>query len=123
MPNRTKEQLRNEINDCKHDLEQWIGRPVRMFSCPNGSFDNRVGPRLAEAGYSPGVTTENHPLTLGDDRYYIPRFSVMDDGRMLSENVCHAFGLWQRVMEVLEVSKLIRRNADSDRIEHAHFTA
>ena len=122
MPNCTEEELRNEINDSKRDLEQWTGRPISVFSYPNGSFDNRVGPLLAEAGYSLGFTTENHPITLGDDHYYIPRFSVMDDGS-LSENVCHAFGLWQPVMEVLGVSKLIRKNADSDRIEHAHFAA
>jgi len=42
---------------------------------------------------------------LADKPYYIPRFSIMDDGS-LSENICHAFGLWSPAMNLLRALKL-----------------
>jgi peptidoglycan/xylan/chitin deacetylase (PgdA/CDA1 family) len=101
MPNCNDEELRKEISGSKRDLEQWTGRQVRVFSYPNGSFDERTARVLAEAGYSLAFTTENHAITLGDDPYYIPRFSIMDDGS-LSENICHAFGLWSPIIKTFK---------------------
>jgi len=114
MPNCTDEELRKEINDSKRDLERWTSRPIRAFCYPNGDFDDRTGPLLAEAGYSLAFTTENHAVTLADNPYYVPRFSVMDDGS-LSENICHAFGLWEPTMNVLGVPKLNRRKPPRNR--------
>jgi len=104
MPNCDEEQLRKEINDSKRDLEQWSGRPVRAFSYPNGDFDKRTARVLSEAGYSLGFTTQEHAITLADDRYYLPRFSIMDDGS-LTENICHAFGLWSPVVNAVKATR------------------
>jgi len=112
MPNCTEEELRKEITDSKRDLEQWTHRPVRVFSYPNGGFDHRTARVLAEAGYSLAFTTENHPITLADNPYYIPRFSIMDDGS-LSENICHAFGLWPPVITLIRALKLNRMRVES----------
>jgi len=101
MPTCNEEELRKEISDSKRDLEQWTGRPVRVFSYPNGSCDERTARVLAEAGYSLAFTTENHAITLADDPYYLPRFSIMDDGS-LSENICHAFGLWSPIIKAVK---------------------
>jgi poly-beta-1,6-N-acetyl-D-glucosamine N-deacetylase len=101
LPNCDEEELREEINDSKRDLEQWTDRPVRVFSYPNGSFDGRTARVLAEAGYSLAFTTEEHAITLADDFYYIPRFSIMDNGSS-SENICHAFGLWSPIIKAVK---------------------
>jgi peptidoglycan/xylan/chitin deacetylase (PgdA/CDA1 family) len=93
MPNCDDEELRREIYDSKRDLEEWTGRPVRVFSYPNGDFDQRTGSVLAEAGYSLAFTTESRAISVTDDPYYIPRLSIMDDGS-LAENICHALGVW-----------------------------
>jgi peptidoglycan/xylan/chitin deacetylase (PgdA/CDA1 family) len=100
MPNCTDDELRKEINNSKHDLELWTSRPVRVFSYPNGNSDDRTGRVLAEAGYSLGFTCDYHPITLANNTYYVPRFSIMDDGS-LSENICHAFGIWQSAINRL----------------------
>jgi peptidoglycan/xylan/chitin deacetylase (PgdA/CDA1 family) len=104
MPNCDDEQLRKEINDSKRELEQWAGRPVRVFSYPNGDFDSRTARVLAEAGYTLAFTTENRAITLSDDRYYLPRLSIMDDGS-LTENICHAFGLWSPIVNAVKAMK------------------
>jgi peptidoglycan/xylan/chitin deacetylase (PgdA/CDA1 family) len=101
MPNCDEEELRKEIHDSKRDLEQWTGRPVRVFSYPNGDFDERTARVLAAAGYSLAFTAEDRALTLADDPYYIPRSSIMDDGS-LSENICHAFGLWSPITKAVK---------------------
>ena len=93
LPTCTESELRQEFNESKRDLEQWTGRKVRALAYPNGYFDERAGRLLAEAGYSLAFTTEAHAITLRDDRYYMPRCSLMDDGS-LCENLCHALGLW-----------------------------
>ena len=113
MPNCNEEELRKEIIDSKRDLEQWTGLPVRVFSYPNGSFDKRTARVLAEAKYSLAFTTEEHAITLADDPYYMPRFSIMDDGS-LSENICHAFGLWPPFIKAVNGSALIP-NLDGSR--------
>jgi peptidoglycan/xylan/chitin deacetylase (PgdA/CDA1 family) len=104
LPNCDAEELRNEINDSKRELEKWTGRPVRVFSYPNGDFDERTSRILAEAGYSLAFTTENRAITLGENPYYIPRFSIMDDGS-LAENICHALGLRAPVVNALRRGK------------------
>jgi peptidoglycan/xylan/chitin deacetylase (PgdA/CDA1 family) len=100
LPNCDEEQLRNEILGSKRDLEDWTGRPIRVFSYPNGDFDERTSEILAEAGYTLAFTTENRPITLIDSPYYVPRLSLMDDGS-LAENICHAFGLWPPFATIL----------------------
>jgi peptidoglycan/xylan/chitin deacetylase (PgdA/CDA1 family) len=115
MPNCTEEELRKEIYDSKRDLEQWTSRPVRVFSYPNGDFDNRTAHLLAEAGYSLAFTTENRPITLADNPYYLPRLSIMDDGSV-SENICHALGLWSHLTTVLGRSKPRRTRAEPNRL-------
>jgi poly-beta-1,6-N-acetyl-D-glucosamine N-deacetylase len=106
LPNCNDDELRKEISDSKRDLEQWTGRPVRVFSYPNGDFDKRTARVLAEAGYSLAFTTEEHPITVADNPYYLPRFSIMDDGS-LTENICHAFGLWAPFIRAVKRFALI----------------
>jgi peptidoglycan/xylan/chitin deacetylase (PgdA/CDA1 family) len=104
LPNCDAEELRKEINNSKRELEEWTGRPVRVFSYPNGDFDERTLRVLAEAGYSLAFTTENRAITLGENPYYIPRCSIMDDGS-LAENICHALGLSAPVVNALKRRK------------------
>jgi peptidoglycan/xylan/chitin deacetylase (PgdA/CDA1 family) len=113
MPNCNDDELRKEISDSRRDLEQWTGRPVRVFSYPNGDFDKRTARVLAEAGYSLAFTTEEHPITLADNPYYLPRFSIMDDGS-LTENICHALGLWVPLIRTVK-SFALKPNLDAAR--------
>ena len=98
LPNCDDQLLCDEVTGSKQQLETWTGRPVRFFSYPNGDFDVRTSSVLAEAGYQLGFTTENRVMRVSDPRFYLPRFSVMDDGSF-TENLCHALGLWTPVVE------------------------
>jgi peptidoglycan/xylan/chitin deacetylase (PgdA/CDA1 family) len=104
LPTCTQEELRYEVEESKRDLELWTGRPVRVFSYPNGDFDWRAELALAEAGYSLAFTSVARPITLTAECYQVPRSSIMDDGSVI-ENICHAFGLWSSLIEVLKRSR------------------
>jgi peptidoglycan/xylan/chitin deacetylase (PgdA/CDA1 family)/GT2 family glycosyltransferase len=64
------EQLRREVADSKHALEDLLGAEVHSFAYPYGGVDQRVRAAVAEAGYKiafttmPGLNWWNDPLTL-----------------------------------------------------------
>jgi peptidoglycan/xylan/chitin deacetylase (PgdA/CDA1 family) len=64
------EQLRHEVTDSKHALEDLLSAEVYSFAYPYGGVDQRVRAAVAEAGYKiafttmPGLNWWNDPLTL-----------------------------------------------------------
>lgn len=68
---------RREIVDNKADLEQIIGRAVRLFAYPNGrpptDFDARHVAMVIEAGYDAAFTTVGCAATAANSRYELPR--------------------------------------------------
>ena len=101
LPNCGEAELWDEILNSKKDLEDWTGRSIRVFSYPNGDFDVRTWRVLAQAGYSLAFTTQSRPITIAESPYYLPRLSVMDDGS-ITENICHALGLWPPMASLLK---------------------
>ncbi len=69
LPEVSDEQLRREVRDSKHRLEDALGTEVTSFAYPYGGVDRRVRSAVAEAGYKlafttlPGVNWWNDPLT------------------------------------------------------------
>src|SRR6185437_4248459 len=69
LPDVSDEQLRREVRDSKHRLEDALGAEVTSFAYPYGGVDRRVRSAVAEAGYKlafttlPGVNWWNDPLT------------------------------------------------------------
>ena len=68
---------RREIVDNKADLEQIIGRPVRLFAYPNGrpptDFDARHVAMVEAAGYDAAFTTVGCAATAGNSPFEFPR--------------------------------------------------
>ncbi|OFX16325.1 MAG: hypothetical protein A2Z18_04505 [Armatimonadetes bacterium RBG_16_58_9] len=72
----TDEQLRAELANSKHVLEDIIGTEVAAFSYPYGDYDNRVLEEVVAAGYSSAVATKLGVITLGVRAFEIPRVNV-----------------------------------------------
>lgn len=64
-----------EIVDCKHLLEDEIGKTVNYFAYPNGTFDHVVWTTVAGAGYAVAVSTEQTKTLKPSDRWYLPRIT------------------------------------------------
>lgn len=72
------EAQRAEIEQNKADLEVLVGKAVRVFSYPNGSY-SRDTPRLVEAlGFACACTSVDGTCSSRTDRYRIPRLWAPD---------------------------------------------
>lgn len=70
-----EDQLRRELVDSRHRLEDIIGREVVSFSYPYGDYDDRVLAAVITAGYKYAVTTRLG--TVGKTSVFeIPRVNV-----------------------------------------------
>ncbi len=77
--------VRNELSQCKQELEHRLGKRVRAFAYPNGTWDQRVRKMVEEAGYECAFTTEkgwHHP---GADRFTIRRI-MLHEGMVTGPN-------------------------------------
>jgi peptidoglycan/xylan/chitin deacetylase (PgdA/CDA1 family) len=101
LPNCAENELEYELAESKRRLEDWTGKPVTTFAYPSGSFDGRERRFLEKYGYEIAATIKNGHTGPDSDRYLIPRSGVMDDGSFI-ENLCHALGVWEPVVNKLK---------------------
>ncbi len=73
---------RMEIEGGKKELEDIIGKPVRMFAYPNGKvgkdFDERHTRMARDAGFAAAFTTRVGAVTSSQDRFQLPRSRPWD---------------------------------------------
>ena len=76
------EAARHEIEQCKRDLEDITGTPVRYFAYPNGKvgkdFDERHKEMVRSAGFAAAFSTEVGPAVRGRDLFQLPRSRPWD---------------------------------------------
>jgi peptidoglycan/xylan/chitin deacetylase (PgdA/CDA1 family) len=94
----TPVQVGFELKESKRSLDSWIRTDIKCFAYPEGKFDGRERPALAEFGYTMAATTENALITRETDPYLVPRFSVADDIGSL-EAICNMVGLWRPTID------------------------
>jgi hypothetical protein len=70
-----------------------------IFSYPNGDYDDREIEYL-KTGYIMATVQDDESITPETDRYKVPRFSVGEG--YFPEELCHMFGIWQRIMKKLK---------------------
>jgi peptidoglycan/xylan/chitin deacetylase (PgdA/CDA1 family) len=75
-----------ELSDCKHQIENIIGAPVRYVAYPNGAVNQAVLAATAEAGYRAAFTTRASATLRPDQPYLLPRFRY-DPGEPVSRVV------------------------------------
>lgn len=76
----------DEMSRSKHDLEQILGEPVKLFAYPNGvpEQDYTVAhvAMARECGFSAAVSTAWGAASTRSDRFQLPRFSPWDRTRL-----------------------------------------
>lgn len=68
--------LRAEVRDSKHVLEDLLGRPVHGFSYPYGAWDARIRDEVIEAGYRYATATTLRVVDGTLDPFAIPRMNM-----------------------------------------------
>ncbi len=79
------ESVRWELNECKRVLELELGKPIRAFAYPNGTWDERVRKMVVEAGYECAFTTERGWYRPGSDRFAVRRI-MLHEGMVTGPN-------------------------------------
>ena len=62
-----------ELSDCKHQIEDIIGVPVRYLAYPNGAANQAVVDATAQAGYRAAFTTRLSATLRPDQPLLVPR--------------------------------------------------
>jgi peptidoglycan/xylan/chitin deacetylase (PgdA/CDA1 family) len=85
----------DEILLSKKHLEEIVGRKIKGFAYPNGSYGEREIALLKKHGYQYGFTTKSGYINLEKNRclYSLPRIEVMEEVSF-AENLCRMSGLW-----------------------------
>ena len=69
-------ELRMELVDARHALEDLLGRPVLGFAYPYGEYDARVREAVAAAGYRYATTCRQGVLVPTSDLLLLPRMNI-----------------------------------------------
>jgi len=75
-----EDELRSEIQNSKKTIEVMTSQPVKIFTCPNGIYNEKVIAMVEEANYQYMFTTEEHKtkqsLITNQKLNMLPRISV-----------------------------------------------
>ncbi len=67
----------SEVQDCKKELEDILGRAVEQFCYPFGIYDARHPPMVEEAQYLAATTTHRGRVLAGADMFQLRRIPVV----------------------------------------------
>lgn len=67
------EDLYDEIQNSKTELERKLGAPVRFFCYPYGDYNKKIAGLVKQAGYAGGLTTKRGLACGKDEHLEIPR--------------------------------------------------
>lgn len=82
-------QLKTEMEDSKHHIEDLIGKPVNYISYPFGDVDLRVRDAAENAGYKAGCSIHFEINTAGRDKFLLNRCGILkhDSLRVLKQKI------------------------------------
>jgi peptidoglycan/xylan/chitin deacetylase (PgdA/CDA1 family)/glycosyltransferase involved in cell wall biosynthesis len=73
LPAQPLEVQRGEIRDCKRHLEQLLDVQISSFAYPYGEYSRDTVNIAREAGFQYAVTVDCRPVTVGAERWLLPR--------------------------------------------------
>lgn len=109
----TEEELRDELQGSRADLEAMLDVPVRTFCYPYGHVDDRVRAAARAAGYLAAVSIHAQPGARPGDLWALPRM-IINPGESRFERRLKAGGLyplWSRLPRFGVLAALRRRLA------------
>jgi peptidoglycan/xylan/chitin deacetylase (PgdA/CDA1 family) len=76
LPDLGDDEVTEEIESSRRDLEKALGVPIRTFAYPYGRFDDRAIAAVRRAGFLSACTTEPRLALLDDHPLSIPRIEI-----------------------------------------------
>ena len=72
----TDEQIRHELTDAKHEIEQRLGKEVEFLAYPTGAYNLHIASLVKEAGYKGAFTVRNGNMDSATNLYAIERVPI-----------------------------------------------
>ena len=76
---KSEAEVKRQIFDSKKILEEKLGRPVTMFSYPEGRFNDKIKQLLKDAGYKLAVATSPGKKYSSNDVFLIKRLRISEN--------------------------------------------
>jgi peptidoglycan/xylan/chitin deacetylase (PgdA/CDA1 family) len=73
---KSEDELKSQIFDSRRALEGELGRPVNMFSYPEGRFNKKIRSLVIAAGYRLAVATNPGKMCPSDDVFALKRLRI-----------------------------------------------
>jgi peptidoglycan/xylan/chitin deacetylase (PgdA/CDA1 family) len=90
-------ELKREILDAKHRIEQIVGHAIEHFSCPGGRYDQRTLAMAQRAGFKTVANSEFHANSAATNSFELGRIAMLRDLPLDEfDAVCHGRGLWKK---------------------------
>jgi peptidoglycan/xylan/chitin deacetylase (PgdA/CDA1 family) len=104
-------ELKNELVDSKHYIEDVIGKKINSIGYPSGSVDQRVVNAVMEAGYQLGGTSYNDRNHHNSEKLFLARTCIfgIDTMRVFKQKVN---GDWDWLKHIQKQPKIILNRED-----------
>ena len=76
LPGLPVDEIQQELEGSKSELEARLGTPVQAFAYPNGDWDPEVRQRVEQAGYACAFTTQPGSNGVHTDRFLLHRMTI-----------------------------------------------
>ncbi|MCU0651554.1 MAG: polysaccharide deacetylase family protein [Candidatus Omnitrophica bacterium] len=80
---RSVDEIKRQIFESKKILEEKLGREVKLFSYPEGMFNDKIRQLVIDAGYSGAVTTNPGKHYSSDDVFALKRLRISENAANL----------------------------------------
>jgi peptidoglycan/xylan/chitin deacetylase (PgdA/CDA1 family) len=124
-------ELREELRDCKTEIEERLQKPVTTFACPfafpqtDKAFVSRYRSTLTEAGYSVAVTTCIGRVAAKDDLLTLKRLPMnrFDDPKLFQAKLKGSYDWVAAVQTTLQHIKSRRGNKVSSSLDRSELAS
>ena len=90
-------ELKREMLDAKHRIEQIVGHAIEHFSCPGGRYNQRTLAMARSAGFKTVANSEFHANSSATDRFELGRVAMLRDLSIEEFGAtCYGRGLWKK---------------------------
>jgi peptidoglycan/xylan/chitin deacetylase (PgdA/CDA1 family) len=90
-------ELKREIVDAKHRIEEIAGHSIAHFSCPGGRYDDRTIRMAKEAGFVSLANSQFYANSARTSPFELGRVAMLRDLTLPQfEQICEGRGLWKK---------------------------
>jgi peptidoglycan/xylan/chitin deacetylase (PgdA/CDA1 family) len=97
----SNDELEDEINNSKTDIEDQLGHKIRHFCYPAGSHDDRIISKVMEYGYDSAVTTIQGFNNENSDLYKLKRIPASEQFLLFKASISGSYNIARKIKAII----------------------